>query len=109
MQWCNDIGLFQSILSAFPDSHLMKVVSSHGIENYFDTVIGQNNSLGASKIETAKELITTHNLEPRNVILIGDTNHDVETANAVEAECVLIYSGYQHEDILKKCGKPPNG
>ena len=45
-------------------------------------------------------------IDPKNALFIGDTDHDVETADAVGAPCVLLAGGHQSFEVLSRCGVP---
>ena len=45
-------------------------------------------------------------MDPKETVLIGDTNHDHEVADLIGAGCILIDSGNQSGMVLEKCGVP---
>ena len=43
---------------------------------------------------------------PEESVLIGDTIHDFEVAEAVGMKCILVSHGHQYKDRLKAAGVP---
>ena len=41
-----------------------------------------------------------------NILLIGDTTHDLEVANGICIDCLLISEGHQNKERLLKLGIP---
>ena len=42
----------------------------------------------------------------KDVLFIGDTDHDFAAASSVGCRCVLIAGGQQAKRVLEKCGVP---
>ena len=99
-------GLTQSILSASKQSYLTKAIAEYGLDETFVAVNGLNNHHAASKVEIGKEFIANSGLEPSKILLIGDTTHDAEVAQAIGADCCLIPNGHQNSNRLMVCGVP---
>lgn len=93
----------QYILSASERTVLERALSSYGIENYFEKVLSTDNYLAEGKISYGKKFAETL---PKNasVLLIGDTEHDAETAKAIGADCVLIRGGHSSDEKLSALG-----
>ena len=86
----------QSIISALRQDHLDIATDRYGVREYFDVVRGTDNLDGASKLERAHELVGELAAKGvRNLVLIGDSLHDKEVADAIGARAVL-YSGGSH-------------
>ena len=97
-------GRTQSILSASKSSYLKQAVVDHGIEKYFNAIVGLDNHHAAGKAALARSYTKTagHNLD--RVVLIGDTNHDAEIAKTIGFEYILIPNGHQNRKRLEKVG-----
>ena len=91
-------GVRQVILSATQMDNLISQISPFGISGYFDEILGLPDILAASKIELGKQYIAR--VRPQRTLLIGDTVHDKEVADALGADCVLIAAGHQDRLIL---------
>lgn len=99
-----DIG--QSILSALPHHILMHTLALRGLSDYFEEIKGLDNLLAQSKIENGRILLRTINIEPSKVILIGDSSHDVETAEELGINCYLVSRGLEAKERLLTHGHP---
>ena len=43
-------------------------------------------------------------LDPEELLLIGDTEHDFEVASGLGCSCILISKGHQSHELLKSTG-----
>ena len=91
-----------SILSAQHQLLLNDLINYYNLNNHFQNIIGLNNYYANSKIKEGKQLIKKINLNPSNILLIGDTNHDYEVAQKLKIDCLLISHGHHsHSKLLK--------
>ena len=97
-------GIRQTLLSATQQDDLFEQVQRLGVIRYFSELIGQDDILGASKIERAKAYAARIGIDPKEALLIGDTDHDAEAANAIGCPCVLLAGGHQSKNVLQRCG-----
>ena len=97
-------GYSQLIISATEQGRLINQVQQYGIESYFDKVLGKSDYLATTKIDIAKNWLNDYNINPRDVLFVGDTLHDYEVAKSLDFDCVLISGGHQSEAILSKSG-----
>jgi len=102
----NSLGIDQSILSASKLEYLQKAVVEYGLEGIFIALNGLDNHHAAGKTEIGKAFIIKYSLNSTEVLLIGDTLHDVEVASAIEADCCLVSNGHQALEKLVKSGVP---
>lgn len=86
-------GLKQSVISALRQDLLNGDMVNYGVSEYFDRVFGVDNLDGASKITRAKSLLAELNADPADIIMIGDSLHDKEVANAIGVKCILTAQG----------------
>ena len=98
------LGIRQVILSATERSMLLGQLSSLELLDYFEEVMGLDNIHAASKLSLAEDFRGRHPND--RAIFLGDTDHDVETARALGADCYLIARGHQSEKYLKGLGVP---
>lgn len=94
-------GAKQYIISATEKNMLNSQLTELGIKDYFDGFVGLDNIHASSKVEIAKQWYTKEN--PKKAVLIGDTEHDAEVADALGCECILVANGHQHKETLIKC------
>lgn len=96
------IGVHQYIITANILSEAEELIEKFGISACFDKIIGAQNTLAESKIDRAKSFFKELNINRNEAILIGDTLHDLETANALGIDCVLVSYGHQGRRLLEE-------
>ena len=106
MQKILDLGIEQSILSAYKQSNLIETVDRFGLTKYQTNIVGLDNIYAASKVELGLNLIKKIGLDGSKVLMIGDTVHDYEVAIAMGVDCVLVSCGHQSKEKLVSCGVP---
>lgn len=99
-----DQGYRQFILSAMEQKYLEKTVADSGIHHFFEDLCGLTDNFAVSKIANGKSLIALQGLNPERTLLVGDTIHDYEVAQAIGCKCVLVANGHQSKDRLLKSG-----
>ena len=97
-----EIGL--CVLSASELGMLEDLLTKHGIYGYFEEVLGLDNIHAGSKLALAHDWRERH--EGARALFIGDTDHDVDTAKALGADCVLVCRGHQRREFLESFGVP---
>lgn len=97
-------GIRQIVLSATEARMLSAQVEHLGISDYFEELLGLDNIHAASKIALATDWRLRH--PEARVLLLGDTDHDAQTARRIGAACVLIARGHQSEQSLRMTGVP---
>lgn len=93
-----ELGNKNIVLSATEISALKRQLKDYGIIEYFDDILGIDNVYGTSKIPVAIEYMKDKNKE--DYVLVGDTLHDLEVANEIGVDCILVASGHQSKDVL---------
>jgi phosphoglycolate phosphatase len=91
-------GIFQSVLSATELKMLTKQLTDLGIVDLFDEIMGLDNIHAHSKIDIGNEWL--NRTKPFDVLLIGDSLHDLEVADELGFDCVLIAKGHQSKNTL---------
>ena len=99
-------GVDQSVLSASEQTILENMLSDFEIRDYFSHVCGVNNLYGHSKVDVGRKMLSRFTTPRESVVLVGDTLHDVEVAQALGVACVLIAEGHQSRDRLEQAGVP---
>ena len=95
------LGIKQFILSAFEHNELINVLQKLGILEFFDDIAGIDNQHAASKTTQGHQLLKQHQLSANETIMIGDTHHDLEVANELGIDCLLIDHGHQSRRRLE--------
>lgn len=97
-------GIPQSILSAYPQTTLLELVRQVGLEALFTHIIGLGDIYAHSKVDLGRDWMQQRGYQPSEVLLIGDTIHDFEVAQAIGADCVLVANGHNSAARLQQCG-----
>jgi phosphoglycolate phosphatase len=99
-------GLSHSILSAQNQTTLNESIKYYQLQSRFEGVNGLDDHYASSKINIGKSWIEVLNFNPEEVLMIGDTVHDFEVANAMCTDCMLIASGHNSRERLENTGAP---
>ena len=103
------LGIPQTILSASNQRRLIEQTDYYGVSTYFGEMLGLQDDYAHSKVDRAKAYIENRNIDPSDVLFIGDTNHDYEVAREIGGKCILLTGGHQGRDVLGRCGVPVLG
>lgn len=96
-------GIRQFILSATEHTSLLDMLQKKDIHHHFHDVQGMEDTLARGKQSGGHKLMAKHGLDPARTLLVGDTTHDLEVAEALGANCVLISTGHHsHERLTDK-------
>jgi phosphoglycolate phosphatase len=95
-------GLTQSILSAYRHETLVEIVTHFGLLPYFTHLAGLDNIYAHSKAELGRAQVAQLGLSPREILLIGDTLHDLHVAREIGVDCVLVAAGHHPADKLRR-------
>ena len=87
-------GATQSILSAYRHKTLVEIVGHFGLAHHFVRLTGLGNIYAHSKEELGRAWIAELGLPPADVLMVGDTVHDLEVARYMGADCILVASGH---------------
>ena len=93
-----------SLLSAYKEKTLIELIDHFKLTALFDNVSGQGDIFARGKIDQGKQLIQQLGCPPSRVLLIGDTLHDYEVAEAIGVDCVLVAGGHHSVDRLLNSG-----
>ena len=100
----NNSEIDQFVLSARNHKQLNEEMEFFNIHHHFKTFSGLSHNYAHGKIELGQQLIENENIRTDSAIMIGDTTHDYEVAQALGIDCILIEGGHHAESRLKKCG-----
>ncbi len=102
LEFFKEQGVRQTIISASETGLLKRQLKELRIDGYFDEIYGLDNINAGSKTALAIKWKEAH--PDARALFIGDTDHDAETAKAINAECVLVAGGHQSESALRASG-----
>jgi phosphoglycolate phosphatase len=94
-------GLVQSVLSASQQQILEASIAHFGLQAYFDHLVGIADKKAGSKIDRGRQLIQMAGVDKAHTMMIGDTDHDHEVAEALGIDLLLVEHGQQHADRLR--------
>lgn len=95
-------GLTQSILSAYHHESLRVVVRHHGVDEHFTELHGLDNIYAQSKVALGRAFLAKLGVPPREVLLIGDTLHDLAVAEELGTACALVAHGHHPAERLRQ-------
>lgn len=93
-------GLRQSILSAGNQSDVELFVDHFNLRSFFYQVLGTDNIKAEGKIELGKRFIIDSDLRPEEILLVGDTIHDLQVANEIGCSALLYSQGHNSKNQL---------
>ncbi len=99
-------GLRQVILSASPVLTLTRQAEERHVAGYFDRLLGLGDIYAKSKVELGLRFMQEEGIDPTRAVMIGDSVHDFEVAQAMGTACVLQCGGHQNQETLASTGAP---
>ena len=108
-------GLTQSLLSAYRHETLEEIVNHFGLRGHFAHLAGLDNIYAHSKAELGRAQVAALGLPRDQIVLAGDTLHDLEVARELGVDCVLVAAGHhpverlraRHEHVLDTLDQLP--
>lgn len=104
LEYIKNLGIRQSIVSAFEKTSLINHTNKFKVAKYFEAISGNDDVYVGSKSQRAIDLVK--DVEKSKVLYIGDTKADVETARDVGCDCILCTGGHQSRDYLEQFNLP---
>ena len=95
-------GLTQSLLSAYRHETLLEIVGHFGLTGYFCQLSGLADIYARSKVALGRAQLASLGLPPDELVLIGDTVHDLEVARELGVSCVLVAAGHHPAGKLRR-------
>lgn len=93
---CEKLGYSNVLLSASERKNLQEQIKHYGLEHLFTDVLGTTDVYANSKVLVAQKYIEENNINPRDIVMIGDTLHDAEVASKLGCRIILFTKGHQH-------------
>jgi phosphoglycolate phosphatase len=97
-------GWSQAVLSAYSHRSLEEFLGHFGVRKHFRSVAGSRDHYASGKVEHGLKMLEDLHVPPREALLIGDTTHDAEVAQAMGVDCVLVPCGHNSRTRLAGCG-----
>ncbi len=92
----------QYILSAAAKDDLIKMLNAFDLQDKFVEIYGATDICASGKTVIGKCLMQTHLLNPDTTLLVGDTVHDAEVAEALGIACILYAGGHNSLNLLSE-------
>lgn len=103
-------GWTQSLLSMSRHDVLLDASARWGVDHHFDLIQGHRGIPGATKqallLEHWEALDRRFAYTSAELVIVGDTHDDADAAAAVGAACILVDSGTQTAEVLRRTGNP---
>lgn len=91
----NALELEQVLISATPEDTLHAQLAPHDVSDSFTQIHGITDVYAASKAHVVDSWLRASGHDPRRVLMVGDTNHDEEIAEALEVRFLRFQNGHQ--------------
>ena len=93
--FCRDTGRRTFLLSTIKTSHFERQAQRLGVIDYFEVAYTEI----MDKREKIREILKTHQLNPKETMFVGDMIHDIETARHGGVLDVAVLTGF---DTIEK-------
>lgn len=105
LQALNDRGVDCYILSALRQEELLRGVHTFSIAHYFKAIYGGNDIYASGKVGRGLEMVDELGIVPAETIMVGDTLHDAEVAEALGFTPILYCGGHNDKERLSQVGR----
>ncbi len=102
-------GIETGIFSAMEHKMLNRHVEMLRISQYFRFIEGIENYYAEGKTHLCKKILEKSGYSERELLFVGDTCHDYETAKTIGCDTALISRGHNTAEILRNTGAPVFG
>ncbi len=99
-------GIEQVILSSGYRKGIEEDLRRFGVLDCFSQVLGSEDHMAAGKVERGLDWLAGQHGKPEEMVLVGDTLHDYDTAKAMGLPCILCAIGHQAKEDLLTAGVP---
>jgi phosphoglycolate phosphatase len=100
-----DAGIMQVVVSAMEATLLGQMLEEHGLVPHLrGGFFGTSDHGAGSKVALGVEAVRRAGADPASAIVVGDTLHDLELAQAIGCRAVLYAGGHQHRPRLEATG-----
>lgn len=96
-------GYILAVASSKPEYYVTKILDYFNLSSYFEVVVGSEmNGARTSKTEVIEEALKRLNMSDRRkeVLMVGDKEHDVLGTRAAGLACVAVGYGYGTKEEL---------
>ncbi|MEM1222800.1 MAG: HAD family hydrolase [Verrucomicrobiota bacterium] len=100
------LGMSHSVLSAAKQEALESGIVHYGLDNHFLGLSGADDIYASGKVDQGLNWISKLECKPDEIVMIGDTLHDFEVAQAIGSDCILMSYGHHTPERLEQTGAP---
>lgn len=97
-------GISMSVLSASQQSRLEAQAKHLGVTGKFVKLVGLDHHYADGKLELGRQWLAELGHAPSDVLLIGDTDHDLHVAQTLGMQSLVVPSGHQSAERLEQAG-----
>lgn len=97
-------GVRQVVISASEQGNLDAQMRPFALDRWLAGAQGIGDIYARSKQHLVDDYLRAHNADPRTVVMVGDSEHDHEIADAAGVRCVLYSRGHHARDHLEGLG-----
>lgn len=101
----NNQGINCYILSALRQEELLRGINTFNIAQYFKAIYGGNDIYASGKVGRGLEMVGELQIDPAQTIMVGDTLHDAEVAEALGFTPILYSGGHNDKERLSQIGR----
>ena len=97
-------GFILSVASSKPEHYVRQILDHFKLTGYFDEIVGATmDGKRLTKTQVLEEVLKRLNLYERKeeILMIGDTEHDIRGAGEHGIECVVVTYGYGDPEKMK--------
>ncbi len=99
-------GMRQFVLSSTEHEALLRMVNGFHIAPIFNDIRGMPDGFARGKTSVGQELAQAHCVDASKAVIVGDTKHDWEVAEALGMDCLLVSTGHHSHERLQSVGCP---
>ena len=100
LDFLNKLGLQQSVLSAGNQIDVNKFVNHFELDGYLSQILGTDNIKAEGKIQLGQKFFSASSLEAEQILLVGDTLHDLEVGNHIGCRTLLYSKGHNSKLLI---------
>ncbi len=88
------------ILSSNSEDNIRQVLDKSDITNKFEFIYSQSSLFGKDKV--MKKMCKEHQIEPSQIIYVGDEDRDIIACKKVGIRCIAVTYGFNDRERLMK-------
>ena len=94
------LNIKQIILSAGNQYDVEKFIKYYGLDFFFEQILGTDNIKAEGKVELAMNFFSKSDYKAEEILIVGDTLHDLEIGNKIGCMTILSSMGHNSKPFL---------